>query len=122
MRVQAGDFPFIFKEERYQNKILPLPKTDLTSEMFASFLFKNKVQDRTNQSFFFRHLDLTFSKHIREKALPDIRKPRPYQVMSSHEKHGGFSPGLPAEQLPPSVFHSGEGLLGEGKGPGFASS
>lgn len=32
VRVQAGDFPFIFKEGCYQNKILPLPKTDITSK------------------------------------------------------------------------------------------
>lgn len=42
--------------------------------------------------------------------------------MSSYKKHGGFSPGLPTEQLPPSTFHSGEGLLGEDRGLGFASS
>lgn len=75
MRVQAGGFfpPFL---KGNAIKIKSSYSPDLTSEIFASFFSKTKIRIKSTDRFSSKHLNLTFSKLITGKALPDIHKLR----------------------------------------------
>lgn len=60
-------------------KIKSFSSPHLASETCSSFIFLNKNQDQIKQLFcffFFKHLNLTFSKLITQKAVLDMPKLR----------------------------------------------